>query len=230
MTETATVKKKWLTGRVFITAVAGILVTYFLLSAVIDTRFHEIEVNTRELIADQAALLAVIAETTARNGADTVTESIVRDCATNERASFDNLLGRLDDGLSGSQLVELERLFGRCGTFSSDRKAVMVARLTREVELYEQYVSQLEIILDRDLESDFPVELWKQLAEAERKQSQLFSELVTLQDQIITTLLAGKGVESAEMEQIFQEVAEVRETLYVANRQAAQVRANLVSL
>ena len=55
------------------------------------------------------------------------------------KVSFDDLLGRLNDGLSRTQLVELERLFGRCGSFTSDRKSVMVSRLAREIEIYENY-------------------------------------------------------------------------------------------
>ena len=78
-------------------------------------------------ITEQRALLSTIAETTARNGADEVTERVITDCALDERAQFDELLGKLDTGLNRTELVILERLFGRCGSFYSERKSVMVA-------------------------------------------------------------------------------------------------------
>ena len=208
----------------------GIGILYVLVNTLVNNRFQEIELQTREQISKQLSLLSVIAETTSRNGADPVTESIVRDCAVDERVKFDDLLGRLDGGLSRSQLVELERLFGRCGSFSSDRKSVMVSRLTREIEIYEDYVNQLTLISGEDHTIQYDVEKWQSLSEKEQKQSELFSNLVRLQDEIITTLLDGKSANSPEITEILQRVREVQEALILANTQAKNIRSELIPL
>lgn len=210
--------------------IIAVFVVYGAASAVVSERLETYELNAREIIADQQATLVAIAEATARNGADAVTEAVVRDCTIKERSEFDELLGSLDRGLDQRQLATLERLFGRCGGFYSERKAVMVARLAREIEVYETYVSQLSSIVQEDLTIPFNVERWKDLAAEERRQSDLFARLVSLQDQIITTLLSGSTPSSPAMQSILQEAREVQETLMVASKQAAVIRAELVSL
>jgi len=206
-----------------------ILLVYLLASFFADQRFEALESDTRLLISEQNTILATIAETTARNGADLVTESIVKDCSLNERSSFDTLLGNLNNGLSQSQLVELERLFGRCGSFYSERKSVMVSRLVRETEIYTTYVDQLSAILDEDVSEDYKLSSWQQLSVQEQRISELFAELVVKQDRIINTLLSGSSPQSEEIQTILQEVNEVQQTLIVSNTQVATLRSELVS-
>jgi predicted DNA-binding transcriptional regulator len=209
--------------------VLAVGLVYFLVHNFAENRFQDLESQTRLLISEQQAVLATIAETTARNGADSITEQIIKDCSLSERSTFDTLLGSLDNGLTQTELVELERLFGRCGGFYSERKSVMVSRLAREIEVYETYVEHLETLLDADVANEFQISLWNKLAEEEQKQSELFSQLVIKQDQIISTLLDGKSASSEEIEQILREVNEIQGTLVVTNKQVAKVRAELTS-
>lgn len=220
----------WLNIRTLIFIALGIGCVYLLVSSAIDNRFSELELNTRLLIEEQETLLSTIAVTTARNGADEVTESIITDCSIEERSRFDDLLSSLNDGLSRAQLTELERLFGRCGSFYSERKALMVARLTRELEIYEARIEQLALITGELQAEAYAIEDWNRLVAAEQNQSQLFAELVQQQDEIITTLLAGSSADSPEIRAILQEVREIQETLIVANKQASTIRSELVSL
>ena len=185
--------------------------------------------QTQLLISEQQSILATIAEITARNGADAVTESIVRDCTVAERSSFDSLLGDLNSGLTRSQLVELERLFGRCGSFYSERKSIMVSRLVREIEIYGTYVDQLSLINGTDESESYDLEQWRELAAAETKVSELFSDLVAKQDEIINALLNGSSPQSDDIQAILLEVNEIQETLTVTNTQVSRLRANLVS-
>jgi len=209
--------------------VLAVGLVYFLVHNFAENRFQDLESQTRLLISEQQAVLATIAKTTARNGADSITEQIIKDCSLSERSTFDTLLGSLDNGLTQTELVELERLFGRCGGFYSERKSVMVSRLAREIEVYETYVEHLETLLDADVANEFQISLWNKLAEEEQKQSELFSQLVIKQDQIISTLLDGKSASSEEIEQILREVNEIQGTLVVTNKQVAKVRAELTS-
>ncbi|NCN11819.1 hypothetical protein GW937_00680 [Candidatus Kaiserbacteria bacterium] len=210
--------------------ILGAITIYVAVSFLVNDRFNKLEELTRSLLADQQATLVAIAETTARNGADTVTESVIRDCMLTERSEFDTLLSQLDRGLSYAELTTLERLFGRCGSFYAERKAVMVARLAREIEVYETYVLQLNTVVQDDLSETFEVKEWQALATEEKKQSELFAQLVTAQDKIIVTLLAGSSASSPEIQAILQDAREIQEALFMASKQASDIRAILISL
>ncbi len=210
-------------------ALLGALLVYTLTMYFTNQRFENLESQTRLLISEQETILTSIAQITARNGADAVTESIVRDCSVSERSSFDTLLGNLNSGLNRTQLVELERLFGRCGSFYSERKSVMVARLVREIEIYDTYVNQLSAITNADESDSYKLQQWKQLSTEEQKLSMLFAQLVQKQDEIISSLLAGNSAQSEEIQAILYSVNEIQETLVVTNSQVAKLRAELVS-
>jgi hypothetical protein len=222
--------RQWFTKQTIVAALFGIFIIYFSATAIVDSRLREYEQLIRVQIADQQSALVAIAEVTARNGADAITEAIVRDCPVSERTEFDELLGRLNNGLSTQELTSLERLFGRCGTFYSERKSIMVSRLSREIEIYKTYVEQLSAIKDSDLATAFAVPSWEALAKEEQKQGDLFGRLVSVQDQIIVTLLAGNRADSDEIQEILQEAKEIQETLVVANKQASTIRSLLVPL
>ncbi len=217
--------------------IKGIIVILLLVAALWYISLLIVKERTQDLmslikvqVAEQGALLTSIAETTARNGADQVTESVVRDCTVEERTTFDTLLGQLDAGLPRADLVELERLFGRCGSFYAERKLVMSSRLDREIEVYENYVNQLaELTNNRELE-EYNLDTWKQLAEQEKMLSTDFSKLVDLQDNIISTLLEGKTRDSEEIQSILREVKDTNDNLIITNAQTATIRSELITL
>lgn len=179
---------------------------------------------------EQQTILFSIAETTANNGADASTDLIVRDCAVTQRVRFDELLGSLDSGLSIPELQELDQLFALCASFHAERKAAMVARLVREIEVYESYVAQVGALTGRDESNRYNVSLWKKLAEEEQKQSLHFQGRVTAQKEIIDTLIAGHAATSEQMLAILAGVRETQEALLSANVQAAAIREELRSL
>lgn len=223
-------RKKGGNLKIGIFVVLGVLVAYFVVMAAVNARVNELQLQTKVLITEQEVLLAAIAETTARNGADAITESIIKDCTIQERNRFEELLVRLDGGLARSELIELERLFGRCGSFFAERKSVMVSRLAREIEVYQTFVSQLSNLSGQDEGVVYQVAEWQRLSELEQKQSKYFADLVQLQDEIITALLEGEQTDSERIQSILQSVNETRESLFVASKQAADVRAELISL
>lgn len=212
-----------------IVTLLGIALVYWLVSVSVDKRFTQIEAGLRERLESQQKTLVSLSETTARNGADTVTAAIIKDCSLAQRDEFDTLLSRLDAGLSHEQLITLDRLFGRCGDYYAEVKAVMASRLANEIEGYGKSVQQLEIVLNQDLQEEYAVDVWQALAELEKKQSGVSLELVAKQDQIITMLLSGKTVSSPEMKETLRQVKEQQETLMVTSEQASQLRAKLSS-
>lgn len=223
-------KTTWINPKNIVMFLLGVGCMYLFITNMIQARFSDLELQTRVLIKDQQATLAAIAETTARNGADSVTESIIKDCSISERSRFDELLNGLNNNLAMSELIELERLFGRCGGFYAERKSIMIARLAREIQIYETYINQLAVLLKEDLSETYKVAEWKQLALLEKEQSDLFTELVSKQNEIISTLLSGSNAGSAEITAILQTVREVQENLVVTRKRAETIRSNLTSL
>jgi hypothetical protein len=220
--------------KTMITLLAGIVtavvIVYVVSLQVTNARLEQLSSHTETTLAEQQTLLVAIAEATARNGADSVTESVIKDCPANERNQFDDLLSNLNHGLSNTELTTLERLFGRCGAFYAQRKAVMVSRLAREIEVYEYYVEQLSLITGNDQSEIYSIEEWQTLVAEEQKISSLFAELVSLQDEIITSLLAGNSSQSDELSAILLKANEVQETLVVANTQAGMMREQILPL
>lgn len=210
--------------------VAVAATSYLTANFIVNERLEDYEGAVLQQHSEQRELLVSIAETTARNGGDAITETIVKDCTTGERLEFENLLSSLDAGLRQSQLIELERLFGRCGSFYAERKSVVIARMDREFQLYKSYTRQLEQLRGRELTDEFQLPEWESLVLLEQQQSSLFSKLVTLQDDIISTLLTEKSVDSLEIKEILTEVRESQENLALANTQASSVRKDLISL
>ena len=212
----------------FFFAFAGL--AYALVVVIVREKLDDLHAQIQMQISQQQTLLATIAETTARNGADVVTEAIVRDCNVNERAEFDNLLGRLDKGLSSIELTKLERLFGRCASFYPQRKSVMVSRLSREVEIYASYVEQLKAVSNEEVVASYKVSEWQQLTIKEQKQSELFAKLVTQQEKIIETLMSGKSPKSEEINSVLKAVEETQISLVQTNQEAASIRKTLLPL
>lgn len=197
---------------------------------IVQYRIQSLELLLRVQVTEQQAVLSTIAETTARNGADSVTEAIVIDCSLEERSRHDALLGRLDQGLSRSELIELDSLFGSCGSFYAERKSVMVARLGREIQAFDAQVNLLSTLTGSDESDVYLVDTWKELQEGEQSQRVFFNELVRLQQEIISELLAGKTAASPEISTILIEVQETRQSLLVAKARTDALREGLTSL
>jgi len=193
-------------------------------------RLETFELSARVQVSDQKTVLNTIAETIARNGADSVTEAIIRDCPVAERLRFDLLLGQLDQQLGSTELRELEQLFSSCASFFADRKALMVARFTREIEVYEGQVNLLDTLTTSNEFDAFQVEQWQELVAYEQTQSDLFTTLVIAQKQIIDALIAGQSASSPPVVEILTGVQETREALVFARAKAAETRASLTSL
>lgn len=206
------------------------IVAYVLIVLIVSEKLEDLHTKIEGSLKDQQVLLATIAEATARNGADEVTETIVTDCSIDERTAFDELLRKLDTGIAMNDLTTLERLFARCGSFYSQRKAVMVARLTREIEIYATYVNQLQSISNERTVAEYQTETWKRLAQAEETQSVQFAKLVTLQESIISTLLSGKSAGSPEIQTILTEVNITQTALAAAHQESATIRTELLPL
>ena len=138
-----------------------IFVVFFGASLYIKDAQSEYILQTQLTIAEQETRLAAIAELTARDGADAVVSEIIKDCSSENRERFDTLLGLLSQ-LRGAELREVESLFNACGNFYAERKAVMVARLSREFEVYEDLIEILSLFDQKAQSITYDVSGWRE--------------------------------------------------------------------
>ena len=180
-------------------------------------------------VTEQEKTLVTLAEIIERNGADQVVGEIIKDCAPESRERFDGLLDRLAT-LRGSELVEVSQLFEGCAGFFAERKAVMVARLEREVEVYSDLVEVYEEIDSRAPRTLYRVEEWQQLVSLESARSDLLNQQVILQKDIIDTLLTGVRANDPAMESKLTEASNIIENFSVLSIQIDQLRMSLVDV
>lgn len=184
---------------------------------------------TRLKIAEQEKRLATIAEVTGRDGADAVVEKIIQDCNAENRARFDTQLSQLPT-LRGSELVEVEQLFSACGNFYAERKAVMVARLDREYEMYLDLLSILALVDSKKAELEYDKASWGRLVAKEAERSTLSTKLVEIQGNIITYLKSNVSVTSDVMQATMVEGQKTKEKLIAISSEIYTLRQEILDL
>ncbi len=222
------IHKKYILYFGFGVVVVGIL--WFVVQALF--AYHD--THTLQLIDEQVAaeraVLVYVADLTRQNGVDEATNKIVADCNGADRQRFDTLLDQLSKTVSPAELTELTGLFGKCGNFYAERKSIMAARLHVEVQHYS-LLKNLRTAITRDT-ADTNAELaaWQQVAEAELKWSDYFSELVTYQGTIITLLSNGKRATSPEVVAVLSDVKSAREQMEILGIQIQGYRETIAKL
>jgi hypothetical protein len=214
----------------YIVAILGLLGVLFLgVSYYIQSQQSEYISMMKVLIAQQETTLTSIAEVTDRNGADAVVTAIIRDCQLEDRQRFDELLSSLQ-ALNNKELSEVDNLFNACGDFYAQRKALMVARLSREFEVYEDYVVLLQVVDSREKTIEYPVEKWSQLVSFEKERSELSSELVSIQKDIIDALINGVSADAVSMKEKVAQAQEVKDNLSLLGVKIDALRDDVIDL
>jgi len=205
------------------------LVSALLLSSMY-THYKERELSLllKHKILEQDKTLISLSEISDANGVDEVTESIIRDCESSKRARFEQLLNKLNL-ISESELSELEALFDVCAPFFSERKAMMVARLEREFEVYADYVGLLKVIEEAEAELLYPVNDWSEIVALEKSRRDLLLEQVQIQGTIIEAIKSSTQ-NSDEFQAMLVRAAQVSQEAATLNRSIDDVRQRLNSI
>lgn len=180
-------------------------------------------------IVEQEKTLLSIAEITSRDGMDAIGESVIVDCKSSDRSKFDTYLSELDT-LSYTQLEETENLFDKCAHFYAQRKAMMVARMEREYEAYDDLVHLLSIVDDDISVASYNSKTWKQLVELEERRRDLYAEQVTIQKDIITALKEGISIKDNELQTLMVDAQNVKGELATIDKKAKELRMTLANL
>ena len=190
----------------------GMFICLLCASLYIKQKQSQIVALTELKIAEQETTLSSIALLTSKDGADSVVENIIKDCSPENRARFDEQLSQLQL-LRGQQLVEMDQLFGACGNFFAERKAVMVARLEREFEVYKNLIEILTVADIRKDQTQYDQDSWEKLVMMEKNRSELSLKLVEIQGDIITALRTNISLSSDSMQNLLVDGQKTKESL-----------------
>jgi hypothetical protein len=180
------------------------------------TLLGQIDLHVKEL-----QKLAVLTD---QNGADAVTERVIRDCP--RRPEFESLLNTLSTA-SKKQLIDVQQLFESCGAFFAERKALMVVGLEREYAALEN-----ALVLLKELRELSPQEQtlgkWADLIELEQTKSDNLTEQTTIQAEIISVLIE-KDRFDPRIAELMRRAQAINESLNTTDKMIDAVRLTLTS-
>lgn len=187
-------------------------------AAVTDALYAQIDAQGERLVT-----LSTLIDT---DGADETVNAIVRDCTPEERERFDYLLSNLQT-LRARELEEVDGLFARCGSFYAERKAMMVSRLVREFEVYQDQIALLATLDSRTSLTVYGTDTWQQIVALEIDRARYMLELVEIQGSIIDLLRAGELVGSKNVADALTTAKQTKDNLSLAGVQLATLRQQL---
>lgn len=161
-------------------------VCLFVASVYVEESQQETVLQLQLAIEDQERILQTLATLNGENRADETTEAIIRDCSVENRAQFERMLNQLES-LPRTELAQMQQLFDACAGFFAERNALMVARMQREYEVLEQYLTLYER-LEPNATSVTDAQQWRELLILETDRSGLLREQVDIQGDIIEAL------------------------------------------
>lgn len=175
-----------------------------------------------ERIERSIARVIDLAVVTDRNGADSLTETIITDCP--RRDDFESRLVNLGTA-SPRELIVTQQLFESCGSFFAERKAFMVAQLEREYEVLAGDIALLKTLRDLSPEEENYI-AWNELILLEKDRSALLTEQTGIQEEIISLLIEGES--SSRIGELVRYAQNVAESLAVSDAQIDTLRSKLI--
>lgn len=207
-----------------------VLIPWLLIKLAINLHDARIVAAFNNQISNQYAVMASAADAVRQNASDATTNLIITDCAPADRGRFDTLLDSLSNTITRAELVELDTLFYKCGSYFAERKSLLAVLFRREVTGYLDLLALQTTVTANTSETDAAVELWQKIIDAELKTAEYFAQLVTQQGAIIALLKSGKPVNSSEVTEILSDVQNVRNQIMVLSTQIEEHRTLLKSI
>lgn len=205
---------------------AGLLL--FLVSLFLYYSHRELELSLALLLTKQEQKLLTLSELSNSYRGDEVTESIITDCSPQNRQRFETLLNRLAT-LSTTELIEIEPLFDACAAFFAERKALSVARLEQEFEVYRSYLDLYALTSAAHELAPYQLDVWQRLVELENERKTALHELVSIQREIIDALKEVPK-DSAAIESLVVRARQINEQTASLNAQVRDTRTQLQAL
>jgi hypothetical protein len=205
----------------------GGLLMYGVAHQIAEKRLALLQTNLESQQAIKATEATNLATLLAQGGTSPAAATIINDCTVGERAQFDNRLGRLDLGLSKTELSELDNLFNRCASVQATRRAIMVLQLEATVTEHAALVEHRKLLGSYE-KSDSIKEQLQLLLASEKSISSLSYDQVNLQKEIIQDLLLGLDVGSVAANELREKGSAIRNELISLTETSAVIRENLL--
>ncbi len=214
--------------QIIVGVVVGAVCIYLIASLVVEKKLHNTQVYLDNQLKSQTEDLQQLSLLVARGGVSESVEKFIPECESSDRVAFDALLSSLDKGLSMTELQKLESLFDKCGRIFANRRAAMVLEFDREINNFEQTLLIKSMLVD-DKNTDTGIIEWKKLFEKEENISNKFLALVSIQEQIIESLLTGETISSLKIEVIRKQADAIMTELTAITKEASDLRTALTT-
>jgi len=162
-------------------------------------------------------------ELTDSNSADEETLRIITDCS--RRTDFESLRLRIST-LSKQDVLSLQSMYEKCGSYYPTQKAIMVSKLKKE---FEFYLASLNIYRNLSKNSDISKNKFnfEQIIQLEEQRSMLLAEQNVILAQIITQLVSGKNATSKSVTDLLARDKDIVDLLTVTDQQIDRYRADI---
>lgn len=182
-----------------------------------------IDRQNAEHLKELSALATAIGQTTGND----VSNALFPACPSGENSEYENLLSRLDNGLSQAELGRLEVVFANCAGTVAGRRLSLAYQLDYHTQALAD-LAKLEVANKAksiDLEQ---LAKWQELSATEQKIGKELSEVTNLQKQIILALKSGLVKESEEVDGLRIEAHNLLAVMAEDIAVAAELRAGLI--
>ena len=175
----------------------GVISVYLLASTIAVYRVHSAtQLLATEIVSHEVELEEIVAVVHGSGLLNGVTDK-VRDCASGDRAEFETLLSKLEDGLAQPELDDLSVLFDRCASVTADRRVMITFHLAAKIKSLKTLI-QARDLLTTQTDGYTKMTRYDELLRAEETINQKLFDLVDLQAEIIEALRAGLSLNSSE--------------------------------
>lgn len=159
-----------------------------------------------------------------KNGGDSYSQAVrINDCSNEDRSKFDSLLSNLKEQ-SRTDTLELRDLFNSCAYYYATVQTVSVAKLRREVQVYEDLLKMSKVFNKESSKKLKNITKWKEIVQKETERANLHNELVVIQRDIIDQLLAYKTIQDPDVQSLNAQAREVSENIIFLTKQIDELR------
>lgn len=206
--------------------VIGATLVYLLASLTTEKKLNNLQLSLDTALEKSLSDTENLASLLGQGIISKETEIIIADCKSEERASFEEKLNRLDAGLSRNDLQEIDLLFSRCAPVQPMRRSLMVMDLSTKIQNLEGLIVQRKQVSEFS-KYDSDIANLKLLLLSEQKTTELSFALVYLQREIIDLLLFGKSASSSEAEALKVKGAKLRQEVAQISLESKSYREKL---
>lgn len=205
----------------------GILLVFVVSELTAQKRLSNFNQTLDQQIAKHLEELSVLATAIGQTTGNDEANSLFPACPSGENGEYENLLSRLDNGLSQAELSRLEVVFANCAGTVAGRRLSLAYQLDRHTQALAD-LAKLEAVNKAKTIDLAQLVKWQELSTTEQKIGSELSEVTNLQKQIILALKSGLAKESEEVDGLRVDAHNLLAVMAEDIAVAAELRAELI--